>query len=576
MPAGRRPTRLGVGDLAVLVAIFALITIGVHLATGSPRRIIGPSIDLSPAALPYYALFSLGRMAAAYALSLAFSIVYGSVAASHRTAEAVLLPLIDVLQSVPILSFLPVVVLSLTALLPERIGIELGAIVLVFTSQVWNLTFSYYQSLTTIPGEFKEAARIFHYRGWLRFLNLDLPFAAIPLLWNSILSWAGGWFFLMAAETFTVGGRDFRLPGLGSYLQAAADAGDTRAILWGVLVLVGTIVALDQLVWRPLLAWADRFKLETTEADEAPSSWVRDLVASSAIVARLHHAVGASVDRLAVLPPARVILPREESLAPAQTSNARRWPRVGVWLGWGAGALVAITVLGMILAQAVVLLATLPPSAWGEIAVAALATAVRVALALVIALAWTVPCGIALGLRPHLSAAVQPVLQIIASVPATALFPVILLAFLKLPGGLDVAAVFLMLLGTQWYILFNVIAGASAIPSPLRQITATLHIRGWERWRALYVPAIFPALVTGMITASGGSWNASIVAEEVKFGGERYGTIGLGGTIARATAAGDYALLLAATLTMITLVVLINRLVWRRLYAVAAERYRLD
>jgi NitT/TauT family transport system permease protein len=230
----------------------------------------------------------------------------------------------------------------------------------------------------------------------------------------------------------------------------------------------------------------------------------------------------------------------------------------------------------MILAQAVVLLATLPPSAWGEIAVAALATAVRVALALVIALAWTVPCGIALGLRPHLSAAVQPVLQIIASVPATALFPVILLAFLKLPGGLDVAAVFLMLLGTQWYILFNVIAGASAIPSPLRQITATLHIRGWERWRALYVPAIFPALVTGMITASGGSWNASIVAEEVKFGGERYGTIGLGGTIARATAAGDYALLLAATLTMITLVVLINRLVWRRLYAVAAERYRLD
>lgn len=269
------------GDVVVLIGIAVLIYAGIRLALRAPETVEGPTISLSPGALPYYALRSVGRMAAAYLLSLAFTLVYGRLAAYNRRAEQVLMPLLDVLQSVPILSFLPVVLLSLSAILPERTAAELASIVLIFTSQAWNMTFAWYQSLTTIPKELREASAIFRFNGWLRFKVLELPFAAISLLWNSMMSWAGGWFFLMAAEIFTVGQRDFRLPGLGAYLQEAANQGDTRAILWGIGALVLVIVALDQLVWRPLLAWADRFKLETVEGENPPTSWFYNLLRSA-------------------------------------------------------------------------------------------------------------------------------------------------------------------------------------------------------------------------------------------------------------------------------------------------------
>jgi ABC-type nitrate/sulfonate/bicarbonate transport system permease component len=280
-----------VGDVVVLIGIAVLIYAGMRLALQAPETVAGPTISLSPRVLPYYALRSVGRMAAAYLLSLAFTLVYGRLAAYNRRAEQVLMPLLDVLQSVPILSFLPVVLLSLSAILPERAAAELASIVLIFTSQAWNMTFAWYQSLTTIPVELREASAIFRFNGWLRFKVLELPFAAISLIWNSMMSWAGGWFFLMAAEIFTVGQRDFRLPGLGAYLQEAANQGDTRAILWGIGTLVLVIVALDQLVWRPLLAWADRFKLETVEGENPPTSWFYDLLRSAHILERLSQGV---------------------------------------------------------------------------------------------------------------------------------------------------------------------------------------------------------------------------------------------------------------------------------------------
>jgi len=553
------------GDVVVLVGIAVLIYVGVRLALQAPETVAGPTISLSPRVLPYYALRSLGRMAAAYFLSLAFTLVYGRLAAYNRRAEQVLMPLLDVLQSVPILSFLPVVLLSLSAILPERTAAELASIVLIFTSQVWNMTFAWYQSLTTIPVELREASAIFRFNGWLRFKVLELPFAAISLIWNSMMSWAGGWFFLMAAEIFTVGQRDFRLPGLGAYLQEAANQGDTRAILWGIGALVLVIVALDQLLWRPLLAWADRFKLEMVEGENPPTSWFYDLLHSAHILEWFSRGVWRPLsERLDYW------FIRRAAAAEARVEKPSR-PYLFFLLA---------LLLGLGLAyggfRAALMLAAVPARQWGEIGLGVLATLLRVSVSLLIALAWTIPVGVAIGTNPRVATYLQPTVQVMASIPATALFPVFLLLILGLPGGLNLAAVVLMLTGTQWYLLFNVIAGASAIPQDLKYTSAIIGLSHWERWRTLILPSLFPYIITGAITASGGAWNASIVAEYVEFGGKTLFIPGIGALITRATATGDYHLLLAATLAMVLAVVLINRLFWRRLYRLAEERYRME
>jgi len=553
------------GDVVVLVGIAVLIYVGVRLALQAPETVAGPTISLSPRVLPYYALRSLGRMAAAYFLSLAFTLVYGRLAAYNRRAEQVLMPLLDVLQSVPILSFLPVVLLSLSAILPERTAAELASIVLIFTSQVWNMTFAWYQSLTTIPVELREASAIFRFNGWLRFKVLELPFAAISLIWNSMMSWAGGWFFLMAAEIFTVGQRDFRLPGLGAYLQEAANQGDTRAILWGIGALVLVIVALDQLLWRPLLAWADRFKLEMVEGENPPTSWFYDLLRSAHILEWFSRGVWRPLsERLDYW------FIRRAAAAEARVEKPSR-PYLFFLLA---------LLLGLGLAyggfRAALMLAAVPARQWGEIGLGVLATLLRVSVSLLIALAWTIPVGVAIGTNPRVATYLQPTVQVMASIPATALFPVFLLLILGLPGGLNIAAIVLMLTGTQWYLLFNVIAGASAIPQDLKYTSAIIGLSHWERWRTLILPSLFPYIITGAITASGGAWNASIVAEYVEFGGKTLFIPGIGALITRATATGDYHLLLAATLAMVLAVVLINRLFWRRLYRLAEERYRME
>src|SRR5512135_765116 len=557
----------GIGDGLIILIIAVLLYLGARLAINAPTSVSGPTIDLSPRALPWYAFLSTGRMAIAYLLSLVFTLVYGYASARNRTAERIMMPLLDVLQSVPILSFLPVVLLSLTAILPQRFATELAAIILIVTSQAWNMTYSFYQSMKTIPTELREASAIFRLNGWLRFRTMELPFAALGLIWNSMMSWAGGWFFLMASEIFTVGSKDFRLPGLGSYLQTAANEGNVRAIFFGIGTLILVIVLLDQLVWRPVLTWANKFKVEMVESDTPPESWFYDLLSRSWIIKqltrRVWHPLNEKIDRFMGR-----IMPAELPAGPIGPS--RRSIIVP--------AIAIIALLGLIYGsiEAIGLLAQLPVADYGRIGVGLIATLLRVALSLVIAVAWTIPVGVLIGSNQKLAAFLQPVVQVVASIPATALFPVIVLALINLTGGLDVSAVILMLLGTQWYVLFNVIAGATAIPQDLSFTTALLQVKGWARWRTLILPALFPYLITGMITASGGAWNASIVAEHINFSGQSLSTTGVGALIAEATATGNYPLLLASTLALIITVVTINRTFWRRLYKVAEERYRME
>lgn len=559
---------------AVVLCLLAAIAYGVLRAAVEWRAPIerGLVVDLSPRHLPWYAGLSTLRMALAYTVALLFSLAYARVAAASRTAERFMIPLLDILQSIPILSFMPGVVLGLASLFPGRnLGLELAAVVLIFTSQAWNLAFSFHQSLVTIPRELNEAATVYRLGFWRRFTRLELPSGVISLVANSMMSWAGGWFFLMASEQFTLGDKNLQLPGLGSYLYAAADAGDTRAIVLGLITLVAVIVLLDQLLWRPLVAWSDRFKLEVAPGN-APSSAVLDALRGSAVVdwlqAYLFLPLGRALDRAfspRPLPPGVIPLPRPER-------PRGRWRRV---LGLAAGVvIVVIAVWGGIAAARV--LVDLPGREWGVVGVSAAATFIRTTVALVLAAAWTIPLGVWIGMNPRWAPRLQPLVQIAASVPATALFPVLLFALIALPGGLNLAAVALMLLGTQWYLLFNVIAGAMSIPSDLREAAVIYQIRGWRRWRTLILPAIFPYLVTGMITATGGAWNASIVSEYVTFAGRKVSTVGLGSLIADAADRGDFTLLLAGTIVMSGIVIAGNRLVWRRLYALAESRYRLD
>jgi len=560
---------ISAGDAFNVLIIAAVLYIGARLALRAPAVITGPDITLSPAALPWYALVSTSRMAIAYLLSLCFTIAYAYTAARNPRARLIMLPMLDILQSVPILSFLPVVLLSMTTILPERTGVEVAAIVLIVTSQVWNMTFSFYQSLTTIPTELLEAAAIFRLNPWLRFKTVEMPFGANGLIWNSMVSWAGGWFFLMAAESFNVGNRDFRLPGLGSYLQAAASAGDTTAILLGLATLIVVIVLLDQLVWRPLLVWADRFKVEMATGDAPPTSWFYDILNHSWLMQqfarRVSHPSAERIDQ-------RMVRFFDRRAATRSVEPAHKRPSI---IAIGASVIV-VALIGYAAVQAAGMLITLPLNEWGLVLQGVFATFLRVAAALIIGLAWTIPVGVLVGSNRRAANFLQPVIQIFASIPATALFPVIVLALVGITGSLNAPAIILMLLGTQWYILFNVIAGTSALPQDLKYTTALLQIKGWARWRTLILPALFPYLITGLVTAGGGAWNASIVAEYVTFGGQTYSVTGIGAVIAEATAAGNYALLLAATLALIISVVTINRTVWRRLYKIAEERYKME
>ncbi len=547
-----------VGGLALLYGLLSLARI--WAAPVVPQL----TIDLSPRALPAYALYSLARIGIAYVVSIVFAVAYSYVASHNRVAERILIPLLDTLQSIPVLSFLPPVMLAMIALVPTRqLGLELGSIFLIATGQVWNMAFSAYSSTKTVPQDLREATVAFRLGRWQTFTALELPFAAIGLVWNSVMSVAGGWFFLMACEMFVLGDRDLRLPGLGSYLQTAANAGDTRAIGWGIAAMVTVIVMLDQLLWRPLIAWSQKFKFEQVEATETLGSPVLELLQRSRV---LHW-----VSRRLVAPASAWLMRRlPETRRPS--SQPRSSAATGLVATIALFALGALTYAAWRMAAT---LGTLTRAELLELAGGAGATFVRVELALAISALWTIPVGVYIGLRPRIASIAQPLAQIAASMPATALFPIIILLLVRAGGGLGIGSIVLLMLGTQWYVLFNVIAGASAIPTDLREVCDIFRLGRRDRWRRLLLPAIFPYLITGLVTASGGAWNASVVAEYFRFRGDTMSTVGLGAVISRATDQGDFALLLGATVLMAAIVVTINRLVWRRLYTLASTRFAL-
>jgi NitT/TauT family transport system permease protein len=523
---------------------------------------------MSPRALPRYALYSIVRMGLAYVLSLFFAIGYGYVAAYSRRLEGLMISALDILQSIPVLSFLPGVMLATVQLFPSRqLGLELGAIILIFTGQVWNMAFSFYSSLKSLPRELNEASTIFGFSRAQRLFQLELPYAAIGLIWNSMVSVAGGWFFLMACEMFVLGSRDFRLPGLGSYLQTAASAGDTPAILWGLGTMIFIIVATDQLIWRPIIAWSDRFKFEQVESSKRVKSPLLHMLQQSNVMKRL--------SRVTFQPLADSLYRREamyRSTHPEYDAINKKSPS-RIVRGLVAAVVLVVVVYAAI--QALHLLRSVSGHEFGLILGGAGATLLRVITALLLATLWTIPAGVAIGFHPRLARIAQPLAQVAASVPATALFPVLLLLLLKSGAGMGTAAILLMLLGTQWYILFNVIAGAMAIPNDLKEVARLFHFGMVQRWKTIILPGIFPFLLTGLITASGGAWNASIIAEYFRLKGTTMTTFGLGEQISAATDAGRFAVLLLATIVMSIMVVTINRLVWRPLFRLAEEKYKL-
>jgi len=556
-------------DALIFAGLAALIAGVVALA----RRWAAPlrptvEIDLSPWALPKYTLLSLARGFAAYILSLVFTLVYGTVAAYNRRAERIMIPVLDIMQGIPVLGFLPGLVLGMVGLFPHsNLGLELACVVMIFTGQAWNMTFSFYGSLRGIPTELREVARVYRFGWWKRFRTVEVPSAMIGLVWNSMMSMAGGWFFLTVTEAFVLGDRDFRLPGIGAYMSVAIEKGDIGAMTGAVVAMVVMIVAVDQLVWRPALAWAQKFRVEESSGRPA-RSWVLDVLRRSRILPWLE-------DRTASL--FALLEQRRKGWAnnhrPAGGSEGSSIARSVV--GWlAAASLCALVVWGTL--HLLILLAAVQPHEWLTLVAALAMTFLRTSAAILLGALWTVPFGIWVGLSPERTRVIQPLVQIAASFPAPMVFPLATLAILALDVRFSWGCVLLMALGSQWYILFNVLAGASAIPQDLREVATAYGLDRWKRWLKLYLPAVFPYLVTGLITAAGGAWNASIVAEFVSYRGRTLIAPGLGSLITEATAAANFPMLAAGILLMSIALVTLNRSVWHRLYRLADERFSLN
>ncbi len=553
---------------ALLAGFYAILWIAKFWFSSAIPEV---AIQRSPSHLPLYAFYSTARIFIAYILSLVFAIGYGYIAAYNKRVEGLMIATLDILQSIPVLSFLPGVMLAMMSLFPSRqIGIELGAILLIFTGEVWNMAFSFYSSLKSIPRELREACSINRFSPLQRLFQLELPFATIGLVWNSMVSVASGWFFLIVCEMFPVGARNFRLPGLGSYLQTAASNGDTQALVYGLITMVLIIVLTDQLLWRPLIAWSDKFKFENVESTDRIQSPILHMLRHSNVLGLLHRHTFTPLSESMY----RYIAKRHEGRT-GREENRSKSSRFATALMTAAGlaALAAVLIAAF---HAILLLRQVREHELLSLFVGAGATFLRVAVSLLLASAWTIPVGVAIGLNPRLAHITQPLAQIAASFPATALFPVILLGLMRLGLGLGIGSIALMMLGTQWYILFNVIAGAMAIPSDLKEVSSLFRFSRLQRWTTVILPGIFPFLITGLVTASGGAWNASIVAEYFQLKDKTLTTQGLGAQISAASNRGDFPTLLLATIIMATLVVTINRLVWRPLYRVAETKYRLE
>jgi NitT/TauT family transport system permease protein len=553
--------RVGWFDLALLIAligtVFGLISLAGEWRTLRPQV----HIDLSPSALPVYVLYSLSRGLIAYVLSLTFTLVYGYWAAKDAIADRVLLPLLDILQSIPVLGFMPPVVLALVAVFPRsNIGLELASILMIFSGQAWNMTFSFYHSLRSVPKDQIEAATTYRFSWWEQLKWVELPFATIGLVWNSMMSMAGGWFFLMITESFVLGDKDFRLPGIGSYMSVAVAKGDVRARLWAIFAMITMIVVLDQVLWRPVVVWSQKFRVEEGAEEQSASSWLYDWLRRSAVL----EWIGTLL--------AKLHRPRPKQ--PRAAADEQNTPASRIWSLALFALLVATLLFGAW--RLVVLLRQIRLGEWLPILRAGGWTLGRVLLSTALGTLWALPAGLAIGLSPKLSRIFQPIVQVAASFPAPMLFTLVITMLRSAGVSLGWGSVVLMLLGTQWYILFNVIAGSMAIPSDLREAATSYRLRRRLRFFALYLPAVFPYLVTGWVTAAGGAWNASIVAEYVTFKGQVLTTNGLGAQISLAAERADFPHLAASVMVMAIVVVLFNRSVWKRLYAIAEERFSLS
>lgn len=561
-----RPNIWDVVALIIVIGAMVLIVYGGEQTTLPLSALDTAPVSLDPANLPLYALRTTLRMLLAIVCSLVFTFVYAALAAKSRRAEIVLIPLLDILQSVPILGFLTFTVVFFMNLFPGKVlGAELACVFAIFTSQAWNMTFSMYQSMRNVPKDLEDATRSFHLSGWQRFWRLDVPYAMPGLIWNAMMSMSGGWFFVVASEAITVGNTTVTLPGIGSYVALAIQQKDLATIAAALLTMLLVITAYDQLLFRPIVAWADKFRFEQTASGNPPTSWMLDLFRRTRALRSLSvpfAAVNRTFSNLRINWPSAFIAPVRRA-PPSQLVD-------GLWL--------AVVILGCAYAgwkTYLYLSATLAPSDVLTAIGYGLITLLRVAVLIALASLIWVPVGVWIGLRPKLAERIQPLAQFLAAFPANLAFPVFVVLIVRYGLNANVWLSPLMILGTQWYILFNVVAGASAFPTDLREAAASLQLTGWRWWFKVVLPGVFPYYITGAITASGGSWNAAIVAEVASWGDTHLTASGLGAYIAAATERGDFPRVVLGIAVMCILVTLFNRLLWRPLYAFGERRLRL-
>ena len=571
-PSRLRPNYWDLVALPLVLGTIALVAWG-GMAMGAHYQ-IGETlpISLDPARLPEYALRTVLRMAAALVASLLFSLAYAALAAKSRTAEKILIPVLDILQSVPILGFLSITVTGFIALFPGRLlGVECAAIFAIFTSQAWNMTFSLYQSLRTVPTELIEAARMYHLSSWQRFWRLEVPHGVPTLVWNMMMSVSGGWFFVVASEAITVSGQSIMLPGIGSYIATAIGQRDLGAIGYAVLVMLVVIILYDQLLFRPLLAWSRKFQGDPTADAENVRPWFLIVMQRARLFDLLQSAVlmlNRGVDH------ALTALGRHWRGSGRRTRRAA--PSAPVWFERGFDIALLLLTLASLVWMARFIHETVPFAEIGWTFVLGAITATRVLVLIAVASLIWVPIGVWIGLRPQIADRAQPIVQFLAAFPANLFFPAAVVLILAFRLNPEIWLSPLMILGTQWYILFNVIGGTVSLPAELRLAASNLGVRRWLWWRRVMLPAIFPAYVTGAVTAAGGSWNASIVSEVVQWGDTTLTATGLGAYIAQYTADGDAARISLGIGVLCLYVLAFNRLLWRRLYNLAAERLRLD
>lgn len=565
--AGRRlPNRWdGAALLLVMGLLVALVGVGRGTIAMPIATIQNQPIHLDPAWLPYYALRSTARMFLALIFSLLFTFTYATLAAKSRRAAMVLVPILDILQSVPILGFLTFTTVFFLGLFPGQVmGAELASVFVIFTSQAWNMAFSFYQSLTTLPADLQEASRCFRLSPWQKFWRLDVPFAMPGLVWNTMLSMSGGWFFVVASEAVTVGNTTFTLPGIGSYVATALAEKNLSAIFYAILAMLVVIVLYDQLLFRPLVAWSGKFRFETTATLSGPEPWMLKMLRRTALFQEIGDRLSEwmrALTRLRLALPARRQI--DENAEPSQLVDGIWFAAIGLmalYAGWKIVEFIATTLHWRDL---------------GEATLMGVFTMIRVIVLMAIAALIWVPIGVWIGLRPKVTRIAQPIAQFLAAFPANLLFPPFVLVIVRFHLSPDIWLTPLMLIGTQWYVLFNVIAGAAAFPGDMKEAVANFHIKGGLWWRKVMIPGILPYFITGALTASGGAWNASIVAEVASWGSDHLTAHGLGAYIAQATNNGDTPRVVLGVAVMCGFVILFNRILWRPLYAYAIRRTTL-